>query len=776
MLDGTAASRPAISPSRFSDFDDPAFARLYIQSESDGLARLELRLEGLHCAACIWLLERLPRVLAGVVEARVDIGKHLIDVRFRPDLIKPSAIARSLETLGYSPHPARDASARQVRAVEDRRLLIRIGVAGAIAGNVMTIAFALYGGYFSGMANEFEAMFRWLSAAGGVLSLAWPGAVFFQSSWAAIRARTVNLDLPITLGLLAGGVAGLVNTIRGSGEIYFDSTSALVFLLLVGRFLQHRQQRWASDALELLFCISSTTAQRVTAADRDASERLETVPIEALLAGDVVEVGAGATLPSDGVVIAGEADLDCAMLTGEAHPVRVAVGDLVHAGTTCLSASIRICVSAVGKATRAGQLMRLVEDATRRRPPIVRFADTVGRRFLWVVSGLAALAFVAWLAIEAARAADVAVAVLIVTCPCALGLAIPLIFAVTIGKAARSGILIKGGDVLEKLGKAGIIFLDKTGTLTQGRTEVVGMIAVSSTADEFCRMTAALEVHSAHPIARAICRRFGGESSDPVREIHQVTGAGMSGLVGGRRVLVGSSRFIRDHAIAVDSQTQLAESAFLRRALSPVLVAVDGTVRLILAVGDAIRPEAAATVNTLRATGWDVRLLSGDHVQIAITAGAAAGIPDDHCIGHASPEDKLAIIRAAAATGRRVVMVGDGVNDAAALAAATVGIAVHGGSEASSIAADVRLTKHGLMPLLELLRGSRRTMGAVYGALAASLAYNLISSSLAVTGLIHPMIAAILMPLSSFTVLMIAVNWPTFTPTAAASKIDGART
>lgn len=751
------AARARTTDRKYGEFDAPVFRDLYYQSQPDGTCHTELYLEGVHCAACVWLVEKLPQVLPGVLEARLDIRRSLVRVCWDQQRVNLSQIARMLDSLGYPPHPARDVQARQLRQQEDRRFLIRIGVAAACAGNVMTLAFALYGGVFTGIEVEYSRLFRWASMLFGLISLLWPGSLFFRGAWAALRTRTAHLDLPIALGLLAGGVAGTINAVSNRGEIYFDSLTMLVFLLLVGRWIQRRQQRWSGDAVELLFSLTPTSARRLE------DGRMHEVPLEAIGPGDVVEVRAGDSIPTDGVVREGQSAIDSSLLTGESKAVAVSVGDAVHAGTVNVGARILVDVRAVGDQTRVGKLMQLVEECSRRKAPIVQFADRVAGWFVVVVLALAALTFAVWLWIEPTRAVDTAVALLIVTCPCALGLATPLAVTVALGRAAQRGILIKGGAVFEQLTGRGAIALDKTGTITAGRTSVI-----SWDGDPQSKLlVAALEQHSSHPIARSLVAEGAAHAAEvdgelpEAEDVLQTTGGGLVGTVAAQRVVVGSPRFVRDQSVSVDGQMAEAQRAVIAAGATPVLIGVDGCCVAVVGLGDPIRDDVPESLDQLRGLGWDVYILSGDHPEVVAAVGDRLGVPSDRSIGGASPEDKVQFVEELATAGS-AVMVGDGVNDAAALSAATVGIAVHGGAEASLSAADVYLSRAGLTPIVDLICAARNTVRTIRRSLAASLCYNAIAATLAIAGLISPLTAAILMPISSFTVLTLAYASRTF--------------
>ena len=436
--------KPGAAPTRatsrsYGSFDTPAFMERYCRSITGGLFKAEFYLQGIHCAACVWLIEKLPKVIPGVVEARVDFRRSTISLTWEPQQVALSQVAETLDHLGYPPHPAKDARPRELRRAEDRRFYIRLAVAGAIAGNVMTLAFAFYGETSDAMEATHAMLLRWVGMGLGLLSLGWPGSVFFRNAWAALRTRTAHLDIPIALGLLVGGIAGTVNTVLGRGQVYFDSLTMLVFLLLVARWLQFRQQRWTADAVEFLYSLTPATARKIEGDD------IREVPAETLATSDLVEVRTGETIPADGTVASGETTVDVSWLTGESQPAVVRVGERVYAGTVNISTPMRFLVEAAGADTRAARLIRLVEEGTQTRPPIVRFADRVAGWFTLIVIALAIATLGAWLYIDPLRAPDAASALLIVSCPCALGLATPLAFTAAIGRAAKRGILIKGG-------------------------------------------------------------------------------------------------------------------------------------------------------------------------------------------------------------------------------------------------------------------------------------------------------------------------------------------
>lgn len=735
----------------YEEFDDPAFAELYCRPTQGGLVTVELYLEGVHCAACVWLVEKVPLVVPGVAECRLDVGRSLATVVWDPTTTPLSDVARFLDSIGYPPHPFHGVEARDIERREDRALLIRIAVAGAIAGNVMLIAFALYGGHFHGISAEYRELFRWVSLALTLPSVLWCALVFYRGAWGALRTRTLHMDVPISIGILTAFVWGLANTVRARGEVYFDSVTVLIFFLLVGRWLQRRQQRRAARATELLFSLAPSTARQVV------NGEIREVPVAALTEGMIVELRAGDTAPADGIVTGGGSTMDLSLLTGESRPVEVTVGDPIHAGTTSLSGRLEVEVRSAGSDTRLGRLLRLVEEGARRRAKVVLLADRISGWFVTAVLSLAAVTVALWWRTDPSLAVEHAVALLIVSCPCALGLATPLAVSAAVGRAAKSGILIKGGDAVEVLARPTLMILDKTGTLTEGRLAVVRWTGDNETRP----LIAAAEADSTHPAAVALSAGVDISRIDRPTDVEQHQGRGLTATVGGHRLLVGSPAFAAEEIGGLDPETGAEVEAMVAEGLTPVVAVVDGRAAGVAGLGDPVRPATADALRSIRDRGWRIEVLSGDHPGTVAALLDRLGIEPAAARGGALPEDKIDRVRQAARRGS-VVMVGDGVNDAAALAAATVGVGVHGGAEAALAAADVSLVEPGLEPLVRLLDGSRRTLGVIRRNLVFSLAYNVVAVTLAMSGLMHPLVAAILMPASSITVVVSSYRARTF--------------
>ncbi|MBS1123472.1 MAG: fixI, partial [Deltaproteobacteria bacterium] len=448
----------------------------------------------------------------------------------------------------------------------------------------------------------------------------------------------------------------------------------------------------------------------------------------------------------DGIVTRGVSAIDVGLLTGESRPIEVAVGSRVHAGTVNVASPLEVRVTATGEATRIGALVAAIEALGARRAPIERLVDRIAGRFVAIVTTVAVLTLAGWsILASVAVGAEHAMALLVVTCPCALALATPLAVTVALGRAARRGILIKGADALERMATPGVMFVDKTGTLTAGKLAVVSWRGDLDAAP----LASAIEASSAHPIARALAHH--APSPAAVRDVREELGRGITGSVGGHRVSVGAPGWITTGAhVSATINAWVAELA--EHGQTPIVVAVDGVAVAVAGLADPIRDDAGAAVAALTGLGWTVELLSGDDERVVCRVGDALGIPAGRCRGGITPEHKAAVVVAARAHGP-VVMVGDGVNDAAAMAAASAGIAVSGAAEIAIEAADVYMRSGSIHAIADVAAGARDTLAAIRRNLKFSLIYNLFAGSLAVAGVIHPLIAAAIMPLSSLTVL-----------------------
>ncbi|MFO0043399.1 MAG: heavy metal translocating P-type ATPase [Pseudomonadota bacterium] len=688
--------------------------------------------EGIRCAACAWLIEHALGREPGVLEVRVNPSTGRATVAWDPAVTRLGAVLARLARLGYLPHlpGADDAAATRER----RRALKRLVVAGLGMMQGMMFAEALYFGDGGGMDLATRDFFRWigLSVATPVVFCAgWP---FLRGAWIEWRQRRPAMDLLVATTILVAWLASVVETLRGGPAVYFDSAVMFVFLLLATRHLEQAARRRANAAVEVLARAQPQTARRI-GADGATGE----VPVHALRAGDVVRVRHGEAVPADGVLLAEAGAFDEALLTGESRPVVRRAGEAVFAGSVCVDSPTDVRVARTGAETTLAQIVRLVERAQSSRPRIALVADRIASRFVVVLFGATALVAGAWLAIDPSQALPIALAVLAVSCPCALSLAVPAGLAATHARLAREGLLVLRPDALETLAAIDTVVLDKTGTLTTGRMRLTGVRLLREVPRErVLAVAAALECDSLHPAASAL-RGFADENV-VATSVRAVAGAGVEGTIDGEMWRIGSAAFAAG-AIDDEGGVWLADA---RGAVAR------------LDLGDEIRHDAAAALAALRALGVDLQVLSGDAPGPVGEVAARVGI--GRWQARRAPQDKLAAIRALQAGGRRVAMVGDGINDAAVLAGADVSVAMAEGASLAHAAADVVLAAPRLGALPVLLAAARDTQRIARQNLGWAAGYNAIGLLLAAFGWVPPWAAAIGMSVSSLAVTLNALR------------------
>ncbi|PRP96595.1 Copper-exporting P-type ATPase A [Enhygromyxa salina] len=758
---GSGQSSQAAEAPAYAHLDDPTVLAQVRVDDRPGTASLHCT--GMHCAACVWLIERLPRVVDGLDSARVDFGSARVVLDWDPDVVALSRVAALFHRAGYELH-AVDAQAEQTRRDDRRRELVRLAIAGASAGNVMLVSFALYAGALSGMEAHWSRFFEFAALILAIPAVAYGGLPFYRAAWAGLRARTLHIDLPIALGVLGGFVASVVATFT-SGEVYFDSVSVLVFLLLIGRHVQRRGQQWALSQTDLIQLLVPARARRIL-----ADGRREDCSSNALAVGEHIEVRRGERIPADAQVLRGRASIDASSLTGESTPVSVEPGDAVLAGTIAVDGGCELEVRAVGAATRVGSLAARIMQADAVRAPIQRAVDRISGYFVATVLSLAVLGGLAWWLVDPSRVFSVVVALLVISCPCALGLATPVALALARARAARRGILLASAGALEALAKVETAVFDKTGTLTEGALEVHTATVIAPLDEaELAGLILAVERGSGHPVAQALRRwaraRVDARPERAASSIEVLVGKGRAAVfdaADGRpraQVRIGNLAWLDHRELFGDDLTQA-----LSTGKTPVLVELDDRPVAMLALADTVRPDAAVALDRLRALGLQLAIRSGDHPAAVGAVARELGIED--FAGAMTPEAKartLARLPAAA-------MIGDGVNDAPAMRAASVGVAVRGGAEVALRTADVHLAEPGLAEVAELFEGARRTMAIIRRNLGFSLGYNLVFASLALAGLVGPLAAALLMPASSLTVVLSSALSRSFDDRRAGAK------
>lgn len=704
--------------------------------EVAGGREITLLTDGMRCAACAWLIDRALAREPGVLDCAANAVTGRIRIAWDPARTALSMPLRRLAMLGYRPYLAGSEAAERERTRERRRWLLRLGIAGLGTLQAMMLAEALYLDFDSTMPVPTRDFFRWLTFLLCTPVVFYSGAPFLQGAMRELRQRRLGMDVLIAGSTLLAYLASLVETIRGGPHVWYDAAVMFVFLLLAARMLEQRARSVASAQVDALARARPAFATR----ERDGGR--ETVPLALLAAGDVACVAAGEAVPADGVLLgddATEAWFEEALLTGESAPVRKTAGEPVYAGTVCRERPARLQVTCTGTATRLSQLARLVEQAQAHRPSLARLADRFGSRFVLALLPVALLVFAGWWQFQPARALEVTLALLVISCPCALSLSVPAALAAAHGALARVGLLALRPDALDTLARATDIVFDKTGTLSGGRPALAGVAVLDATLDAAgaLRIAAALERDSGHPLAAA----FAGKDAETLRAtaVEAVPGRGVQGVVEGRRWRLGRADFAA--AGQDDGALWLGDGA---RACA----------RFVLE--ERARGDAAAALAALRAQGLRLHLASGDGEAAVARMAAALGLDEVHA--RQSPEDKLALVRRLQAEGRIVAMVGDGLNDAPVLAGADVSIAMGEGASLAHRAADLVTTGSGLVRIPAAVALARGTQRIIRQNLAWAAGYNLLALPLAAAGLVTPWLAALGMALSSLAVTLNALR------------------
>lgn len=692
---------------------------------------LNLLVEGVHCANCIARIERTLGARDDVTEARVNFSTRRLYVRWRGVADVARDIVDSVEALGYGAIPFDPEILASQGSEESTALLRAMGVAGFAAANVMLLSISVWAGLWSDMDATTRDFLHWLSALIALPAIAYSGRPFFRSALAALRGGHTNMDVPISLAVILAAAVSVVETIGGGVHAYFDASITLLFFLLVGRYLDLRARAEARRSAERLLLLRATSALVET----DGGS-LSYVAVEDLASGMVVRVAPGERFPVDGEIIRGETDIDASLVTGESQPQAAGQGIPVFAGTLNLNAPVAVRVGRTGEDTLLAEIVRLIEDAEQGRARFVRIADRVARWYAPAVHILAAATFAGWAIFSVAGwqvALLHAVAVLIITCPCALGLAVPVVQVVASGRLLKRGILLRSGDALERLAAIDTVVFDKTGTLTMGRPVLTNHDEIPDDCHAVARDLAAA---SLHPLSRAVQTAFG--TGEPPADAREVAGCGVTATVDGATWRLGR----RDWCGAAQRPAKgTGSELWLSR---------DGEPMAGFAFDDDVRPDAARTIDTLLARGFRVELLSGDRCEVVDRVGDALGIAKRR--GGVSPTEKVARLRELEAEGRRILMVGDGLNDAPALAAAHASMSPASAADISQIQADLVFQGDRLEPVVMALSVGRRANRLTMQNVGLAILYNAIAVPFAMAGFVTPLVAAVAMSSSSLLV------------------------
>ncbi len=710
-----------------------------------------LNIGGMTCAACVYHVERALNGVPGVASASVNLGVEKATVQYAPDLAGLEELRRAIEDAGYSVESSGDRERELERLSKARETLdLRNRLVVAATGAVLLFLGAFNGfPWVSGWMDL--AFYPFLLWAVATPVLFWAGAPFYRSGLTALRHGSANMHTLIALGtgtaycysvavVLLEGFAPSVLTNAGiDGKVFFETAAVIVALVLLGRYLEARARGQTSEAIRRLIELRPDTA-RVVREDGESE-----IPVEQVAVGDLLLVRPGEFIPVDAEVTEGQSAVNESMLTGESMPVEKSAGDRVYGATLNQQGALFCRATRVGEDTALAQIIQLVQDAQASRAPIQRLADRVSAYFVPSVVAVALAAFVLWLLIGPAPAVTFAilvfVAVLIIACPCALGLATPTALIVGIGKGAEQGVLVKQAEALETAHRVDTVVLDKTGTLTTGKPTVTGITSVGIDERELLVLAASAERGSEHPLAQAVLDEAQRRDLplQPMSGLRNVPGQGIEARVGGETVLLGNRLLMDGHGIALDGLSEKADS-MAQQGMTTMFLASGGEVRGVIAVADALKPEASEGVARLREMDLDVVMLTGDNASTAYTIARQLGI--DRVEAEVLPQDKAAIVRTLQSEGRVVAMVGDGINDSPALAQANVGMAVGGGTDIAAESADITLMRGDVGSVATAISLSRQTIRTIKQNLFWAFFYNILLVPVA-AGALYPVFQAL---------------------------------
>jgi len=736
-----------IDRERLSELDHPLVQRGFVSQTAEG-NEAQVLIGGLSCAACIWLLERHLGQREDVRSFSINYSTQRARLVYDPEGPPLSQHLLAIHELGYTARPYEAGLAEQDLKRENRSAIIRLVIAGIGSMQSMMLAVPLYFQLIDNISADFIELFRWFSLLVATPVVFYSAAPFFQNALRDIRARHLTMDVPVATAIGLAYTASVLITVFGGDHVYFESVCMFTFFLSLGRYLEARARYRAGLSGTALGGYQPAVATRIRGIESkpgEQEEQRELVTVHDLSPGDRIRVKPGETLPADGVVVAGRSNIDEAALTGEYMPVSRTTGDFVHAGTINGTNSIDIEVVSCGGDTRLSGILRILDRVQAEKPPVAQAADRMAGVFISRVLIITPLIFIGWWLAGSPRAFDIALSVLVVTCPCALSLATPTALTSATYALRRIGLLPTKGQTLEAMATVDTVVFDKTGTLTSGRLSIQRTETSDHwTESEALSIAAGLEQDNQHPIARAF-----SASAAHVTGVEQVLGKGLVGMIAGQAVWIGHRAFMHE-----SSDVELL-SLDDEEGLTIWLVRADGAVAKFV-LNDQIRADAKQLVADLQDGGYRTVLLSGDHSQHVRSVANYLGI--GQAVGRASPEDKLAHLKALTEQGHRIMMVGDGLNDLPSMAGAQVSIAMGSATDLTQTRADAVLLGESLAPVLDGLTISRRVKRIIRQNLAWALGYNVLALPLAAAGFIPPWLAALGMSLSSLIVVLNALR------------------
>ncbi len=737
-------------------YDNPILQKQFVHQENEFIREATLILEGITCAACVWLNERHLRTLNGVLQVQINYSTHRAKVRWDSRLLQLSDILQAISQIGYLAHPYDPTQQQIILERERKQQLRRIGVAGALGMQIMMFSIALYAGSWHGMEAEFKQLFHWLNLGLTLPILIYSAQPFFKHAWRDLQHRQAGMDVPVALGLTLAFISSLITTLTAQGEhVYYDSIAMFVFFLLTARYFELMARQKSVRATEELIRLVPTTATRLTGTVDSETE--EVVLVIDLAVQDRILIRPGEAIPIDGIVLHGQSTVNESLLTGESYPVPKMSGETVIAGSINIESPLQIQVEKIGEETTLSHILRLLERAQSEKPALTQLADRLASGFVFGVLLLASAVAAYWWQLGEANWLGITLSVLIITCPCALSLATPTAITAATSHLTQSGILITRGHALETLAKATHFVFDKTGTLTAGKLQVSAIHLLNNQQDmkQVLQIAIALERHSEHPIAQALLNTLPTkERILNAIEVINHPGAGLTGQVLGTPYFIGTPLFIQQHTGHI-LQVAHAETLYAPGHTLILLANSEGLQAAFL-LTDQLRDGAQSLIQFLKQQGKSVLLLSGDHASAVQTVAATLGITE---MGHSmSPADKLQFVKSLQNQGAIVAMIGDGINDAPVLASAQISIAMGSGTQVAKASADMILLSEQLSQLQLAVHTAQKTLSIIRQNLIWAIGYNLLALPAAAVGWIAPWLAALGMSTSSLVVVLNALR------------------
>jgi len=746
---------PLDAPKDMDQYDLAEVQDEFVQKLHDGSYKTQLMIEGIHCAACVWLIEKALKGMDGVIQAEVNLVHHRLALHWQPKQLALADVMQRLAALGYAAMPFNLENTEGKARKQNRKLLFRLGFAGFGAMNMMWISIALYAGALSGISAEYQHFFHWVSFAIATPVLLYSGGPILYAAWQGLRQGRLGMDLPIAIGAVITYTYSVWQTWVNGQAVYFDTVVTFLFVILIGRYLEALARRNASSATLRLLELQPRMATRLT----ESGE--ERVSIRKIHLADHLLIRPGDKIPADGVVVDGQSHVDESMVTGESRPIHKTIHSKLIAGTVNGESSLSMQVEKTGIDTMLSRIIHLVESAQGSKAKIQDLADRIAPYFVATTITLACISFLYWVRIDINTALLAATAVLIITCPCALGLATPMAIAVSTGLAARYGVLIRNGKALEKISEINHIVMDKTGTLTQGSMAVTNVLFADNH-NHVLQLAGSLERYDSHPIAKAICtsQEAEGLTFFETHEFQVMQGKGVQGVVqtatNACKVHIGNKKLIQSLGIDLDEAYLLACDQIEHAMGMAIFIVADGKLLGLLQIEDQLRDGACELMTHFSQLNLPLTILTGDSEaaaqQLKHTLCQSLAM-DIRVIAEVSPEHKSDEIKRLQRQGKQVLMIGDGINDAPALAQADMSMAMGTGTDISMECSDMVLMGGELKNIPWALKLGKRTLKSIRQNLLFSLTYNIVLVPAAMMAWITPIFAALTMPLSSLIVI-----------------------